>query len=116
MAQSFRSSSFKVFKHLVSSISLPIISSLSTFSCHARKWNQSHKLPFYESTLTSSYPLKLIYYNVWSSPIESFDGNKYYVIFIDHFTCYIWFYPLKQNSDVHDFFIYLEPSVENFFK
>ena len=34
---------------------------------------------------------------MWSSPILSCDGYKYCAIFLDHFTRYIWFYPLTKN-------------------
>lgn len=38
--------------------------------------------------------------NVWTSPILSCDGYKYYVIFVDHYSKYIRFYPLKHKFDV----------------
>lgn len=47
--------------------------------------------------------------------MESFNGIKYYVIFIDYFTKYIWFYPLNKKSSVHTIFIYFKALVEKFF-
>lgn len=49
------------------------------------------------SSLTSSGPLDLIYTDVWTSPVYSIDGYKYYVVFVDHFTRYVWLYPLKKK-------------------
>jgi hypothetical protein len=50
---------------------------------------------------------------VWTSPIFSHNGFKYYVIFIDHFTKYIWFYPLKNKSDVKEVSFDSEPLSKN---
>lgn len=89
---------FPILKHIVSSNQLGLSSSLSSeFSCNVYLCNKSHKLSFSTSTLVSSQPLQIIFSDVWTSPIILHDGFKYYVIFIDHFTKYIWFYPLKQK-------------------
>ncbi|RVX04505.1 Retrovirus-related Pol polyprotein from transposon RE1 [Vitis vinifera] len=45
----------------------------------------------------------------------STDNFKYYVIFVDHFTKYIWLYPLKRKSDTHDVFVRFKALVEKFF-
>lgn len=94
-------------------MSSSILANFPCDSCHCRK---SHKLPFSESTLTSSLPLEIIYSDVWSSPIHLHDAFKYYVIFVDHFTRYICFYPLKRKSDIYDVFTHYKPLVEKFFK
>lgn len=88
----------------------------SDFSCDFCHCIKSHKLPFYESSITSYVPLELIYSDVWTSLILSFDGYKYYVIFVDHFTKYIWLYPLKHKSDVFATFIAFKALAEHFFK
>lgn len=64
----------------------------------------------------STSPLQIIYSDVWTSPIHFVDGYKYYVIFMDHFTHYIWLYPLKRKSDVVTIFPRFKALVENFFK
>ena len=61
-------------------------------------YNACHKLPFSVSTLNSHKPLEIIFSNVWTSPLLSVDGFKYYVIFVDHFTKCIWFYPQKKKN------------------
>lgn len=67
-----------------------------------------HKLPFTTSTLQSSQPLDIIFSDVWTSPIISNDGFRYYVIFVDFFTRYTWLYPLKQKSYVFTVFFYVQ--------
>ena len=45
----------------------------------------------------------------------SFDGYKYYLIFVDHFTKYIWFYALRHKSDTKDVFNRFKALVEKYF-
>ena len=107
--------SLSIFKNLVSQFKLSVTNSL-TFNCEACQCNKSHKLPFCQSTLVSSYPLELIYTDLWTSPLYSRDGFKYYVIFVDHFTKYIWFYPLKHKSDTKSVFIMFKALLEKYFE
>ena len=51
-----------------------------------------------------------------ASPVVSYDGYKYYVIFVDHFTHYIWLHHLKQKFAVHDIFIRFKALVEKYFQ
>lgn len=60
-------------------------------------------------------PLDLIYTDVWTLPTYSVDGYKYYVIFVDHYTRYVWFYPLKLKSQVIQVFVPFNNLVENKF-
>lgn len=94
---------------------LPFTKSVD-FNCDACKCVKSHKLPFIESSLSSTAPLELIYSDVWTSPVLSFDGFKYYVIFVYHFTKYVWLYPLTKKYDVLASFTAFKALVENFFK
>ncbi|KAJ9568078.1 hypothetical protein OSB04_004044 [Centaurea solstitialis] len=104
---------FQVLQHLASII--PTITS-SKSNCNSCCINKSHKLPFHGSSLSSNSPLQLIFSDVWSSPITSFDGFKYYIIFVDHFTKYTWLYPLKHKSDSLTTFIRFQHLVENYFQ
>lgn len=72
--------------------------------------------PFYHSTLNSRAPLEIVYTDLWTSLVHSLDGFKYYVIFVDHFTKYIWFYPLKNKSDTKSVFIRFKSLVEKYFE
>ena len=102
---------------LVSKYKLHLESALSS-SFHFNDYycNKSHKLPFSQFTLVSFAPLQIIFSDVWTSPIPSTTNFKYYVVFVDHFTHYIWLYPLKCKSDVSLIFPHFKTLVENFFK
>lgn len=106
-----------ILKHIVSNFSLPLSSQMSqTSPCKPCYCNKSHKILFSTSSIVSSYPLEIIFFDVWTSPVYSVDDFKYYVIFVDHFTCYIWYYPLKRKSHVYDVFLHFKALVENQFK
>ena len=108
---------FPILKHVLTHSHLASSASItSDFYCNACLCNKSHKLPFSTSTLVSTNPLQIVFSDVWTSPIVSSAGFKYYVIFVDHFTKYVWFYPLKRKSDVHDVFTRYKAIVENYFK
>ena len=75
----------------------------STFFCESCHCNKSHRLPFGQSSLKSCGPFDLVYTDVWGPfPVMSINGYKYYVIFVDHFTKYIWLYPLCLKSVIVD--------------
>ena len=79
----------KILKNVVSSHSLPVSETTFDF-CNSCLCNKSHWLLFEIFSLTSSWPLELIYTDVWGpAPVISFDNYRYYVIFVDHFTKYI---------------------------
>ena len=79
--------------------------SLHSYSCNSCKSNKSPKLPFYDSTLILRAPLDIIFSDVWTCPTHFNDAFHYFVIFVDHFSCYIWFYPRKRKSEVQYTFI-----------
>ena len=88
--------SFTIMKNIVSKFYLLLSSPLSSSThCNACSCNKSHKIQFSSSTLTSSHPLELLFSDVWTSSVSSVDGFQYYVIFVDHYTRYILYYPLK---------------------
>lgn len=103
--------SSKIVRCLVYSKCIPLPSSMSlTSSC-----NKSIKLSFSQSTLTSNAPLQLILSDVWSALLSSLNDCKYFVIFVDHFTKYIWLYPLQKKSGVSDIFVKFQTLVEKYF-
>lgn len=46
-------------------------------------------------------PVLNSYIAVWTSPIISNSGHKYYLMILDDFSHYSWVFPLKSKSDVH---------------
>ena len=108
--------SVATLKTIVSSYSLPCSNKDSSLLCNACSTSKSHKIPFSISSLSSTKPLELLYSDVWTSPVHSIDGFKYYVIFVDHYTHYIWLYPLRKKSDVLSVFTRFKTLVENKFQ
>lgn len=107
--------SSKILQAVVSNHNLAVCRSFD-FSCNSCRCIKSLKLPFSESTLHSAAPLELLFSDVWTSPVLSVDGYKYYVIFVDHYTKYVWLYPLKLKYDVFATFVAFKALVEKFFK
>lgn len=111
-----RHSSLKTIKSLVHSslVSLSTILPLNLL-CDSYLFNKRQRLLFGESTLESNEPLDLVYTDVWGlSPIQSIDRFYYYVIFVDHFTKYVWLYPLCLKSNVFTIFCQYKAVVEKF--
>jgi hypothetical protein len=57
-----------------------------------------------------------VFFDVWGpSPILSTNGARYYVIFVDHFSKFTWFYPITCKSDVSSIFPKFQAYVERLF-
>ena len=69
-------------------------------SCHHCSVGKHTRLPFQHSDTPAYFPFQLVHSDVWTSPVYSHSGYKYYVVFIDAYTHYIWSYPVRQKSDV----------------
>uniref|UniRef100_A0A251VD12 Putative ribonuclease H-like domain-containing protein n=1 Tax=Helianthus annuus TaxID=4232 RepID=A0A251VD12_HELAN len=65
-------------------------------SCHIAK----HKrLPFALSNSTTILPFDIVHCDLWTSPIVSNTGYKYYMILIDDYTNFAWLFPLRFKSE-----------------
>ncbi|GJY71727.1 ribonuclease H-like domain-containing protein [Tanacetum coccineum] len=73
--------------------------------CHACQLGKHTKLPFYSSESNVGSVFDIIHSDLWTSPISSESGIKYYAIFLDHFSHYVWVYPLLHKSDLFDTFV-----------
>ena len=88
--------SASILKNVVSHFSLPYKQSVTQNTlCSDCAINKSHKLPFHQTSITSSRPLQYIFTDLWSSPVVSKDNYKYYLVLVDHYSRYTWLYPLK---------------------
>ncbi|KAJ0579128.1 putative RNA-directed DNA polymerase [Helianthus annuus] len=66
---------------------------------------KSSKLHLQDSTFRSNNILDLVYCDVWGpSPSLSIDGYRYYLLCVDHYSRYMWLFPLNQKSDVYSQF------------
>jgi hypothetical protein len=79
--------------------------------CHACQLGCHTRLPFSSSTSCTTKPFELIHCDLWTSPIASVSGYKYYLVILDDHTHYLWTYPLRLKSDTFDalssFFAYV---------
>lgn len=83
---------------LVTSQKLHVSSILvKTHLCSSCQLGKGKKFPFPKSTRESVSPLQIIHSDVWSSPISSTNGCRYYVIFFDDYSRFSWVYPLHQK-------------------
>jgi hypothetical protein len=66
---------------------------------HACQLGKHIRLPFCSSSHHAEYPFDLIHLDLWTSPIVSVPGSKYYLVILDDFTHYLWTFLLKLKSD-----------------
>jgi hypothetical protein len=57
-----------------------------TSACISCQLGKSKRQPFQASNRITLQPLELIHSDIWTSPIQSVNGCKYHVIFIDDFS------------------------------
>lgn len=82
--------------------------------CEACQVGKTCKLPFSSLVFRSSRVLERIYCDVWGpAPVVSVQGFRFYVVFIDNYSRFCWFYPLKSKSDVFAIFKAFQLQVEN---
>ena len=56
-------------------------------SCILCLHGKMHRLPFPSSRFVATSPFELVHTNLWGpAPLDSINGYKYYVIFVDHYT------------------------------
>ncbi|GJS75864.1 ribonuclease H-like domain-containing protein [Tanacetum coccineum] len=67
--------------------------------CRACQLGKQTKLPFQRSTSIVTSPFDIIHSELWTSPVSSMSGYKYYVLFLDHYSYFLWVYPLHRKSD-----------------
>ena len=109
--------SLSILKNLLSTFALPLSDSVSqNLSCVDCLSNKSHKLSFSQTSITSTRPLEYLFIDLWTSHVLSVDKYKHYLILVDHFTRYTWFYPLQLKSHVKETFIRFKALTENKFQ
>jgi transposase InsO family protein len=69
-------------------------------SCEACHKGKNIRFPFPNSCTITYFSFQIIHCDLWTSPIESITGFKYYLILIDDYSCYTWTFPLRFTSDV----------------
>ncbi|GKB84888.1 ribonuclease H-like domain-containing protein [Tanacetum coccineum] len=90
----------QVLRSLISSHFISCNKEKSSHICHACQLGKHVKLPFHSSDSIVDRCFDIIHSDLWTSPIISSSGFKYYVLFLDHFSHYLWIYPLRSKSDM----------------
>ena len=80
--------------------------------CHACQLGKHHRLPFARSSTTTLAPFDIVHSDLWTSPVPSREGFKYYLLFLDDFTHYLWVIPLKFKSEVFGHFVQFHKSLK----
>lgn len=52
----------------------------------------------------SLLPFDILHSDVWTSPVLSSLGHKYYVLFLDDYSKKLWTFPISQKSQVYFYF------------
>ncbi|XP_071713427.1 uncharacterized protein [Rutidosis leptorrhynchoides] len=94
-----------VFQKLISSKNIICNKMTSPMFCHACQLGKHVRLPFSVSSSSVNSVFDIIHSDLWTSPVSSLSGLKYYIIFLDHFSHYLWVFPLRHKSDAINKFI-----------
>jgi hypothetical protein len=106
----------RIVHHVFSNFNLSTTSNKKPIVCPACQRGKSHQLPFSLSENKSSFPLELVFSDVWGPSLTiSNNGARYYVIFVDHFSKFTWFYPITCKYNVSSIFPKFQAYVERLF-
>ena len=95
----------QLFQTMLCKYCLPISNKTFDFHCNSCSVGKSSKLNLLSSDYNSSGVVDLIFCDVWGpAPVPSFDGHTYFLLCVDHFSNFMWLFPLKRKSDVFDVF------------
>ncbi|KAJ9553489.1 hypothetical protein OSB04_017534 [Centaurea solstitialis] len=106
----------QLLKFMLSTYSLPLQNKCSSVFCDSCSIGKSSKLHLLPSTYKSSHILDLVFCDVWGpAPVPSFDGHNYFLLCVDHYSRFMWIFPLKLKSDVYATFKRFLAMVERHF-
>ncbi|RVX10885.1 Retrovirus-related Pol polyprotein from transposon RE1 [Vitis vinifera] len=77
---------------------------------------KSHRLPTHLSLSCASKPLELVHTDLWGpASVKSTSGARYFILFLDDYSWYTWFYPLQTKDQALPAFKKFKLQVENQF-
>ena len=105
----------KILSHIFNKMSMPKTNCTSTnLFCKHCILGKMTQLPFPTSYTKTTAPLQLVHNDVWGpAPVTAHNGTKYYVSFINDFSHFTWFFPLKHELEVLPTFIHFKSTIEN---
>jgi hypothetical protein len=90
--------------HLSSRSNISCSRGSSEHLCHACQVSRHSRLPFSTSTSRAAQAFDLIHCDLWTSPIHSLSGYKYYLVILDDFSHFLRTFPLRLKSDTFSIF------------
>lgn len=89
-------------------------STYKRFFCKSCMVSKHHRLPYHSIHSSSSFPLDLLYADVWGpAPCLSITGDRFYLLIVDFYSKFNWWFPLKTKSDVRRIFCEFKLMIEN---
>ncbi|KAK6780427.1 hypothetical protein RDI58_022611 [Solanum bulbocastanum] len=88
----------------------------SSSICSSCVFGKQTKLPFISSSSSTTMPFDILHSDLWTSPVLSSAGHRYYVLFLDDFSKYLWTFPLGRKSDVYDIFLAFKAHISTQFE
>src|SRR6185312_4448899 len=68
--------------------------------CHACQLGRYVRLPFSSSSSShATHAFDLVHCDLWTSPVLSLSGYKYYLVVVDDFSHYSWTFRLRAKSE-----------------
>jgi hypothetical protein len=67
--------------------------------CHACQLGRHIRLPFVSSTSRMDNNFDLIHCDLWTSPVVSVSGYKYYLVILDDYSHFVWTFAFCIKSD-----------------
>nr|GEW15104.1 ribonuclease H-like domain-containing protein [Tanacetum cinerariifolium] len=95
----------EVLRHLVSNNFISCNKEKPLVLCHACQLGKHVRLAFVSSSIVVTSCYEIIHSDVWTSPIPSLSWFKYYVLFLDHYSQFVWVYRMLNKSDVWSKFV-----------
>jgi hypothetical protein len=68
--------------------------------CDACEYGKHTKMSYVSRGLRSMLPFMLIHSDIWTSPVVSMSGMKYFVTFIDCYSRMTWIYLMRHKDEV----------------
>ena len=84
--------------------------------CSACQFGKQTKLPFTTSNTIVNHPFDIVHSDLWTSPIQSLSGIKYYVLFLDHYSHFLWVYLLRYKHETFSKFLHFTNFVKTQFE
>ena len=77
---------------------------LNSSFCHSCPLGKHVKLPFINSHNSTNMSFDILHSDIWTSPVMSSLAHKYYVLFLDDYSNFLWTFPISNKSQVYSTF------------